>query len=157
MKNEMHEKMMMFQFLLHKKRKRMMHGMLDPMHGQGRVLSLLKMKDNVSSRELMYLLGMTPPSVSELITKLEKAEYITREQSTDDKRVSFIKLTEKGRTFEPAPREHTRLFDCLTEAERETFGQCLDKLIVVLKEKLGYDDEVIAEKMKMHRHGHCHK
>ncbi|MCL2061066.1 MAG: MarR family transcriptional regulator [Firmicutes bacterium] len=157
MKSELHEKLFRFQFLLHKKHKRFMHGSFDPMYGQGRVLALLKMKDNVSSRELMYLLGMSPPSVSELLAKLEKAEFITREQSEQDRRVSLIKLTEKGKSYQqPQPSERQKLFDCLSEQEKECFNSILDKLIERLKETLEISDEQIAEKMSRHFHRFAH-
>jgi len=51
----------------------------DPHRGQGRILALLKVKPEISQRELSYLLDIRNQSLSELLTKLEKAGYISRE------------------------------------------------------------------------------
>ena len=49
------------------------HGpMADPRRGQGRVLAILKMKPEISQKELSFLLDMTPQSLGEFLSKLEK-------------------------------------------------------------------------------------
>ena len=57
--------------------------------GQGRVLGILRMKPELSQRELTYLLNMSKQALAELLFKLEKSGYITREPSEEDKRVMY--------------------------------------------------------------------
>ena len=58
------------------------------------MLAILKMKPEISRKELTCLLNMSKQSVAELISKMEKSGYVTREPSEKDKRVMTIKLAE---------------------------------------------------------------
>ena len=110
----------------------------DSTRGQGRTLSFLKLKDGIRTRDLAYLLDMRISSLNELLAKLEKGGYLTREPDPEDKRVMLVYLTEKGRTEEQScPRND--LFACLTEEEQTVFGTCLGKLIAALEAELGKD------------------
>lgn len=75
----------------------------------------------MSQKELTYLLDMSKQSVAELIKKLEKENYITREASTKDKHMMIIKLTQKGSNAaeetDDISLENTTLLDCLNEEE----------------------------------------
>lgn len=97
--------------------------------GQGRILAMLKIKDEISTRELSYLLGIRVSSLNETLAKMEKNGYIRRKASAEDRRVSVICLTEKGRSEEAAQMEETQLFSCFSEEEKETFGDYLERLI----------------------------
>ena len=48
----------------------------NPLRGQGRVLAILKMKPEISQRELTYLLNMSKQSLAELLAKLEMSGHI---------------------------------------------------------------------------------
>lgn len=63
--------------------------------GQGRVLAILKRKDNISTKNLAIILGISVSALNSLLTKLEKNGYVIKEASTEDKRVLLVKLTEK--------------------------------------------------------------
>lgn len=120
------------------------HGpMGDPHRGQGRILALLKLQPEVSQKDLSYLLEMRPQSLGELLSKLETAGYITRSQSTDDKRVQMIKLTEKGAEVADQRVKMDDLFAVLSEEEQAQFGQYLERLIVAMEERV--DKDAIAE------------
>jgi DNA-binding MarR family transcriptional regulator len=47
-------------------------GFHNPHRGQGRVLAALKIKPEISQKELTYLLNMSRQSLAELLSKLEK-------------------------------------------------------------------------------------
>lgn len=101
--------------------------------GQGRVLAILKMKPEISQKELNYLLDMSKQALSELLVKLEKRGFITREPSEEDKRVMMICLTEKGAkaaesSTDPSD-ESMEMFDCLSEEELEQFSAYLGRII----------------------------
>lgn len=120
-----------------------------PHRGQGRVLAILKMKPEISQRDLTYLLGMSKQAIAELLGKMEKSGYITREPSEDDKRVLNVKLTEEGAKaadgVDSSASEGTKLFDCLNGEELEVFSDCLSRIIK------SYEDQFPEENFEKHR------
>lgn len=99
MNTELYDKLTRLQWLLHKqqiKTHTMGGPMADTSRGQGRILAVLKMKDGISTKDLSYLLGIRTSSLNELLAKLEKSGYITREPSKKDKRVMLIYLTDRS-------------------------------------------------------------
>jgi len=151
MTNELYEKLAHLQWLLHKQR---MHGwavhgpLVDPTRGQGRILAVLKLRDGISTKDLSYLLGVRVSSLNELLAKLEKNGYVTREPSAEDKRVMLVKLTEKGQNErQPEAFAYDDIFSCLTEEEQQILGAYLDRLIDALHAEIGEDGEEMLEKM----------
>jgi DNA-binding MarR family transcriptional regulator len=151
MNDELYEKLSRLQWLLHKLQIRgYAEGgpMADTTRGQGRILAVLKLKDAISTKELSYLLGVRVSSLNGLISKLEKSGHVTREPSEQDKRIMLVKLTEKGRKLEePGTVEYGDIFACLSDEEQQAFGECLDRVIAALTEKLGHDDDGELERM----------
>jgi DNA-binding MarR family transcriptional regulator len=145
MTNELYEKLIRLQWLLHKQHLRDFAegGLLsDTARGQGRILAALKMRDGVSTKDLAYLLGLHVASLNEMLANLAKGGYVVREQSEQDKRVTLIKLTDKGRNEEqPDAPEFGDIFDSLTEEEQGMLGNLIDKVIAAVGEKLGFDEE----------------
>lgn len=111
----------------------------DPTRGQGRILATLKLQDGVSTKDLAFILGLRVASLNELLGKLEKAEYVTREQSPEDRRVSLIRLTEKGRQAQQEQSAPEDAFSVLSEEERAALAASLDKVIAKLEEAHGAD------------------
>jgi DNA-binding MarR family transcriptional regulator len=105
----------------------------NPQRGQGRVLSLLKMKPEISQKELAFLLNMTKQSLAELLAKLEKNGYITRETSAEDRRGFTIKLTEQGAAaageMDDAPSGLEDFLDCLNEEELSNLRNYMKRII----------------------------
>ncbi len=113
---------------------------LNRYRGQGRILAILKLKPEITQKELNYLLGMSRQSLSELLTKMENANYITRTASPDDGRSMIIKITDVGlaqseliQQEDDAPVD---LFNCYSEEEKEQLIAYLEKLVASLQEKL---------------------
>ncbi|NLZ93688.1 MAG: MarR family transcriptional regulator [Firmicutes bacterium] len=119
--------------------KRMQHGPMGNIHrGQGRILALLKIKPEISQKELSNILDMRPQSLGELLEKLERNGYITREPSTKDHRIMNVKLTEAGKELSNQKIEQSfteDLFSRLNEEERSQLSVYLDRIIATLKEK----------------------
>lgn len=140
---ELFEQFNRLQWLLHRyhQQNHRQHGpMGDPHRGQGRVLSLLRLQPKISQRELSYLLDMRPQSLGELLIKLERSGYIERTPSESDRRVMNIALTEQGKQAAgegEARPDAAGLFDCLSEEEREQFGEFIARIIESLEEQLG--------------------
>ncbi|MDR1732900.1 MAG: MarR family transcriptional regulator [Synergistaceae bacterium] len=134
-----------------------------PHRGQGRILALLKMKPEISQKELTYLLDMSKQSLAELLAKLEKNEYITREPSEEDKRVMMVKLTENGAKAADDVTENepaaTEFLDCLDEEELRRFSEYLERIIKGYEEKFPNEDfeerrRLLLEFMSHHHHPH---
>ncbi|MPM46938.1 Transcriptional regulator SlyA [bioreactor metagenome] len=112
----------------------------NPLRGQGRVLSILKMMSKISQKELAYLLDMRQQSLSELLQKLERSGLITRIPSEEDKRVYTITLTERGKSFSDHMGDMEtgadNVFDCLSKEEQEKLREFLDRLADSLDRKM---------------------
>lgn len=98
--------------------------------GQSQILSIIREHGTISQKALVSQLDMRPQSASEMIRKLEKKDYITREKSQEDRRVMNIHLTARGKIaaqqsndFQPV------ILDVLSHEEKEQFDHILTKLI----------------------------
>lgn len=105
--------------------------------GQGQILNIIRNHGTISQKKLVSQLNMRPQSASEMIRKLEKKEYITREKSTEDKRIMNIHLTARGKIaaqqnddFQPV------ILEVLTQEEKEQFEHILTKLINEIEPQL---------------------
>ncbi len=146
------EQFIRIQWLLHRYNQQnfMNHGPIgNPRRGQGRVLAILKMKPEITQKDLSYLLDMRPQSLGELLSKLEKKGYITRTPSEKDRRVINIKLTEEGKQATVEELDFRNLFQCLNEEEQNNLNVYLQRIIKSLEEELGDIDE-----HDVHMHGH---
>lgn len=110
---------------------------INPHRGQGRILSILKLKPEITQKELTYLLDMSKQALGELLSKLEKAGYITRKPSEEDRRVMIITLTEKGKAasgeMENDNEEVEDIFQCLTDEEKDKLSEYLERLVSELQ------------------------
>ena len=166
-KTTISEQLQQLQMLMHRAS---FHGFMadgrrhNPHRGQGRILSILKLKPEISQKELTYLLGMSKQALAELLSKLEKNGCITREPSEDDKRVMTIRLTEKGMHAFPADNESeafepVKTLDCLSDEELTAFSDYLSRIIKRYEEQ--FPDEDYEERRKymeqfLFRYGHGH-
>lgn len=167
------DQLQQLQALMHKSslRRFMRDGIIhNPYRGQGRILAILKMKPEISQRELTYLLNMSKQSIAELLFKLEKNGYITREHSEDDKRVMTVRLTEEGAkaadNVDDSTLEIPKLFDCLNDDELRVFSEYLGRIIKRCEEL--FPDEDFEKRRRMmkefishhdhtrHGRGRCH-
>ncbi len=64
------------------------------------VMMALWQKDKVSVTELAQTVGLSKPTMTPLLKRLELLSYITREFEPGDERQKSIALTEQGRSFE---------------------------------------------------------
>lgn len=104
-----------------------------PYKGQGRIMSILKLKPEISHKELSYILGISTQSMSELLRKLESKGYVKRVPSEQDKRSMNIILTEEGKkAMDQAEgfdeKDTDKLFECFSEEEQEQFKSFLVRL-----------------------------
>ncbi|MGO3796481.1 MAG: MarR family winged helix-turn-helix transcriptional regulator [Pauljensenia sp.] len=100
--------------------------------GQGRVLALLALREPLGQKDLAYLLGVRPQSLSELLGKLEHAGLVSRERDESDRRSTLVSLTAEGRgAAEEAARSGANEgdpFDVLDDAERAELARLAGKV-----------------------------
>lgn len=101
----------------------------DTTRGQGRILAMLKIQPAITTKELVYLLGIRQQSLNELLNKMEKKGYIIRKPSESDKRVMIVHLTEKGQAVPQPQTNHHEILDCLLPEELQQLSEYLDRLI----------------------------
>ena len=101
----------------------------------GYLLYMLRKPQNweFSFKSIMKDLGVGERNVRTNIQKLEALKYIKRERSTEDKRVVYVTLTEKGRKAFFHHRDfHKEMIKAavrgLDEDEMKALISCLDKL-----------------------------
>lgn len=102
--------------------------------GQWRFLRQLWREDGITQRELSERVGMREPTTVVALKGLEKAGFITRKKTTDDRRKTFIYLTPHAKKLElilaPMNAEvHEVATRGLSDAEVETLQSLLRRVI----------------------------
>ena len=119
--------------------------------GQGRLIILLKRKDNLSTKELSEILNISVTSLNETLNKLEQQNLIRKVPSPKDKRVLLVELTEDGRSLEFKNHEDVDIFDTLSEEEKENLNEYLNRLTVALHKKFKEENPEKYEKIIKNR------
>ncbi|SHI65540.1 DNA-binding transcriptional regulator, MarR family [Clostridium cavendishii DSM 21758] len=129
---------------------RTMHGMLDKIGiypGQPPVLFSLYFKDGQSQKELADKIKVKPATITVMLSRMEKAELVTRKPDKDDQRVSRVFITDKGRETCEKVKEITKeaqeiCFKNFTQEEliiiRRLFMQMKDNLLEVVDEDIKF-------------------
>lgn len=108
----------------------------DVEHGQGRVLALLKIQPEIGTKDLAYLLGIRQQSLNELLRRLEKGGYVERKSSDEDRRVTIVHLTEKGKGVQQPENDYQSIFGCLSQEELSNLALYLDRILDSIEERL---------------------
>ncbi len=119
--------------------------------GQGRLIVLLKRKDNLSTKELSEILNISVTSLNETLNKLEQKNFIRKVPSPKDKRVLLVELTEEGRNLEFNDHKDIDIFDSLSEEEKENMNDYLDRLILHIHDKFRQEEPEKYEKIIKNR------
>lgn len=104
--------------------------------GQGRVLHILTLRSPMPQKELAYMLGVRPQSLSELLGKLEAAGLVQRRRDDEDRRTVIVEITEDGRAATADTPEPDDPFDVLSDEEQEQLADMLHRVGASLREKL---------------------
>ncbi|WP_268912479.1 MarR family winged helix-turn-helix transcriptional regulator [Lentilactobacillus sp. SPB1-3] len=118
----------------------------DNARGKSRMLQAISENDGVTNSQLSEILDIRPSSVSLQVKGLEFDGFIERRESQEDKRVSLIYITSKGRQAleqqSAIVDESTeKLMNLLTEDEQVELTRILKKLNDQLSD-LDEDDEM---------------
>lgn len=106
-------------------------GGLVPSHGD--ILALLYAEGNQPMTAIAKKIHKTKATVTVLIDKLEKMDFVRRESSPSDSRYTYISLTEKGKAFREifesiSVQLNEILHKNLTEEEAELLENLLQKM-----------------------------
>lgn len=106
--------------------------------GQGKVLSILKQRGEISRSELEEQLGISRQGLNELLGKLEKNGLILRAPSQSDRRAVSVRLTEQGLAAAGEREENlhplTGLLACLSEEEQRTLSHYLERILAAQRD-----------------------
>lgn len=94
-------------------------------------LKLIDKNDEVTFSRLARLTKNSKPTITETINKFAKMECVYREKSTDDGRIFYIRLTEKGRKI--ANAENNALLQVIEKIADSLNEKEIDTLIEILK------------------------
>lgn len=144
----------------HQQNRRNFGPMGDIHRGQGRILALLKLKPEISQKELSAILDIRSQSLGELLSKLEKNGYITRTPSEADRRVMEVRLTEAGQQASVQNEQtldRSVLFKGLSPEEQATLSEYLDRIIATIEEQFGDSEQEFAYGEHSHFSGRGHR
>jgi DNA-binding MarR family transcriptional regulator len=102
------------------------------------LLFTIRHNQPVSSKQLAGLLHMTPGAVSQLADSIEQQSLIERHTSEKDRRVQFLRVSEKGekfiRSFEKSRRKVMEaIIKDLSDGELEIWLRVQQKMIAYFK------------------------
>ncbi len=110
------------------------HGLEELIPSHGSILSVLyEQNRKLTMREIADLIGKDKSTVTPLVNKLVDIGYIEKKKCKEDKRITYIVLTEKGETIKPIfDTISKKLIDTayrgFTEEEEDTLAKLLNKL-----------------------------
>lgn len=97
------------------------------------VLKILHEKDGINQNELAFITLRNKSSLTRLISKMERKNWISRNKSKSDKRVNKIYLTTSGRnTFQKTKPVIKKMIETIelniSKSEKELFIKTLQKI-----------------------------
>ncbi len=124
--------------------------------GQAVILFMLGCNGGISQKELAQEIGITPPSMTVALRKLEEGGFILREADEEDQRVIRIRLSDKGEQYVDEIKSildemEKLLYEGISPEERMLFRRLLIEMrdnLLNHKEFKGMDLHAIMEKTK---------
>ncbi|MDO6851671.1 MarR family transcriptional regulator [Priestia megaterium] len=109
------------------------HGIEGIVPSHGDILVCLYKHDNLTMKELAEYIHRTKPTVTVLVNKLVSYGYVTKEKDTNDHRITYIKLTRKGKELQPIFKEvslriRETMYGGFSEEESEQLEYLLEHL-----------------------------
>ncbi|WP_034639664.1 MarR family winged helix-turn-helix transcriptional regulator [Desulfofalx alkaliphila] len=109
------------------------HGIEGIVPSHGDILVILFQGERYTMKELADKIHRTKPTVTVLIEKLVQYGFVEKEKDSEDARLTYVKLTKKGRQLKPifdtvSGRLNAVMYGDLTEKEAETFENLLERV-----------------------------
>jgi MarR family transcriptional regulator, organic hydroperoxide resistance regulator len=85
------------------------------------ILQIIEKKGRVISSELAEEFRVKPSAITAMIDRMIKNDFVTRERDEKDRRVVYIKMTEKGKqSFEKSEKKRIEIIErYMSQLERE--------------------------------------
>lgn len=123
---------------------------------QAGILVVLRSEGGLSQKELAKRMGVTPPSMTAALKKMEKQGYVLREQDEKDQRITKIRISDQGieclNGLQYMMRNlEKRLYEGISAEERQEMKETLLKMrenVLRYKEFQGMDMCEIMEKTR---------
>lgn len=114
--------------------------------GQAGLLWALGAGEGISQRELAEKVRLSPPTVTAMLQKLERAGLVERHADERDQRVTRIRLTDEGRTLDRDLRAAhgayiSSVIGTLSEKDRRDLARLLGKLAANIEAALDRQED----------------
>lgn len=102
-----------------------------PSHGG--ILLLLFNGEKYTMKDIADKIHRTKPTVTVLVDKLVELGYVTKEKSSEDSRVTFIRITDRGMGFKPifdevSAKLNAVVYNGISDEEAEYLETVLEKI-----------------------------
>lgn len=116
------------------KRELKKHGLQELVPTHGSIIYALLHNEQMTMKDLAAVIRRDKSTLTTLVAKLEKLGYVQRFSSSEDNRVSFVKLTRKGcelrEPFETISKSLTETgLKGLSPSEKKNLAEILTKII----------------------------
>jgi DNA-binding MarR family transcriptional regulator len=100
---------------------------------QFQALSILREAEPVTAMTMAQRLRIAPPTATRALDSLERQQLVFKERDPQDRRIVWLRLTDRGKNALRKEREHqvdwmANLLDALTEDEQARFLDLLYKI-----------------------------
>ena len=99
--------------------------------GQEMILFQLWNEEGLTPSRLAQQMGVEPPTMTQMLQRMERAGFILRRQDNEDARVSRVYLTEQGRALEQPVQQVWHQLEERTVAGLSTTEQVLLRRLLV--------------------------
>ncbi len=106
----------------------------DVFRGQGKALALLAEQGEMLQRDMCRALGIRPQSLGEVLSKLERAGYVTREKSEKDHRALVVRITQSGKDLIENSKPDL-LFTSFDKDELTQFISLIDRAVDEIEQR----------------------
>ncbi len=103
-------------------------------------LYYLDNEESISQKNLAIKMKTKDPSIARLLDRMERDGLIQRIKSKEDRRVTYVKLTDKGKTLKDEVLPEGEIFsdillDGISDDDLKTFQKVLDALVMNVANK----------------------
>ena len=103
-------------------------------------LYYLDSEESISQKDLAIKMKTKDPSIARLLDRMERDGLIQRIKSKEDRRVTYVKLTNKGKTLKEELLPEGEIFsdillNGISDEDLKTFQRVLDALVMNVSNK----------------------
>jgi len=109
-------------------------------YSQFRILASLWRKEGQTQNDMVCELMIKPATLTGLLCTLERKGYLERKKSTEDGRIKFVFLTEKGRSLETVSYDIIHVLD--TQIAQGVPDACKKKIVNCLSNLYNYSSKL---------------